>query len=422
MPILALTSAARRAAPAASPGGTGALAPRWRSGLREAVGIDVTTASLHVAHVAARRDGLYWTSRGSVDHPLPLDAERMDSEGRGGENRAPTSESVGRAVARSLPRPSDGRRRVAAAVLPASVAVLRTPSEASAEAFGSSLRADLGASLAAGSSIQSCRWQVGRSSRQMLYAVSGSASAAVGEAIEQAGYSCRRIDSRPHALARSLNLDATGGARVMIEWGWNDCVLVIADNASGGPFFEPSLCRSLRGYGLSSAARLAGRGGADASPRSSSDPRGDGPRSANRRAAERRGVERREASVDPELLRPLVQAAASELLRSFRLAESLPGVDPSGPVVICGAAAAAAELPDLLAAALGRPVRRWQWGGRGRPADHEYAPPDGLFAVSLGLACGELAAHDRRTSSASARGRRDAARGQHAEKRGGVEE
>lgn len=356
MPILALTSVSR-SRPQSAAG--------LRAGVREAVGIDVMTAGLHVAHVVRRRDGWHWTSRASVTHPQPLHSHHPTGAGR-----APTAEAVGRAVAHSLPRASDGRRRIASAVLPASVAVLRIPSDTAPETFGTSIRTDLGGSLTAGSSIQSCSWQVGQSSRQMIYAVSGSASEAVGEAIEQAGYTCRRIDSRPHALARSLSLDATADARIAIEWGWNECTLIFASESPDTPFLQPSLCRSLRGYGLSSAARIAGRG--------EDDP-------AQRRSADR----------NLELLRPLVKAATAELLRSFRLAESLPGVDPSGPVVICGPAAAAAELPALLAAALGRPVRRWQWGGRSRPAAHPHAPEDCLFAVSLGLACGETAGNGR---------------------------
>lgn len=370
MPILALTSASQLASPAARDSGPAVA----RTGVREAVGIDVTTMGVHVAHVVRRRDGWHWTARASVAHPQPLTSDHETEEGR-----APTSEAVGRAVAASLPRSSDGRRRIATAVLPASVAVLRTPTDASPEAFGTSLRTDLGASLAAGSSIQSCSWAVGQSSRKMIYAVSGSASEAVGEAVEQAGYTCRRIDSRPHALARTLSLDASRDARIVIEWGWNDCTLIFANESPETPFLQPSLCRSLRGYGLSSAVRIAGRGEGDP---------------AYRRSADR----------NLELLRPLVKAAAAELSRSFRLAESLPGVDASGPIVVCGAAAAAAALPDLLSAALGRPVRRWQWGGRARPACHPYAPEDCLFAVSLALACGETGSDARKEIRSETRG------------------
>lgn len=327
---------------------------------REVVGIDLDSTAVRVAHVVRRRGRWQWTSRAAVQHRHPLAAQREL-----GENDAPASDAVGRAVADSLPRPSDGRRRIANVALPASVAVLRIPTDGSAENFSSALRTDLGPSLAPGSSIQSCSWPVGRSSRQMIYAVSGSASEAVGEAVERAGYTCRRIDSRPHALARALSLDATGESRIIVEWGWNECTLVFAQEASGEPFLQPSLCRSLRGYGLSSAERIACRGAEQSAPRRADD----------------RHL---------EWLGPLVKAAAAEFIRSFRLAETIPGVDTSGPIVVCGAAAAAADLPDLLSTALERPVRRWRWGGEGRPVEHRYAPDDCLFAVSLALACGEI--------------------------------
>lgn len=156
-------------------------------------------------------------------------------------------------------------------------------------------------------------------------------------------------------------------------------MLVFAHEDPAEPFFRPSLCRYLRGYGLQSAGRIAGRD-EEAEPNSlmhSLLPSGD--RSDCRRLEDQ----------NRELLRPLARAAAGELIRSFRLAESLRGVDTSGPIVLCGAAAAVSQLPELLSELLDRPVRRWRWGGRSRPLSHDRAPEDCLFAIPLSLACGE---------------------------------
>lgn len=156
-------------------------------------------------------------------------------------------------------------------------------------------------------------------------------------------------------------------------------MLVFANEDSAGPFLRPSLCRYLRGYGLESADRIAGR---EEETHQSPIlhpllPKGNPP--------ERRRAEDR----NRELLRPLARAAAGELVRSFRLAETLRGVDTSGPIVLCGAAAAVSQLPELLSESLDRPVRRWRWGGRSRPTGHDRAPDDCLFAIPLALACGE---------------------------------
>lgn len=346
-----------------------------RRSTREAVGIDVGVTGITTAQVVRRRDGWHWTARGAVAYPQQsVAAVRKTGEG----STATPPDVVGANVAYSLPQPADGRRRVAAVVLPSTVAVLRTPSESADGNFNASILSDLGAAVSPHGSVQSCSWSIGETSRRMVYAVSGSAAEATAEAIYRAGYTCRRIDSRPHAIARALALDAIGDARIAIDWGWSDCMLTFAHEDPTSPFFRPSLCRYLRGYGLEAASRIAGR------------EEEDQPNSLMQAMLPANSLEcRRRDDQNRELLRPLARAAAGELIRSFRLAESLRGVDTSGPVVLCGAAAAVAQLPELLAESLGRPVRRWRWGGRSRPLDHDRAPDDCLFAIPLSLACGE---------------------------------
>lgn len=375
MPLPALSAAAMPAANPARPGRharSSGWTGRWST--REAVGIDVGVTGIATAQVIRRRDGWHWTARGTVAYPQPLIALRKAGEG----SAATPPDVVGGNVASSLPQPADGRRRAAAAVLPSTVAVLRTPSDNADGSFQASILSDLGAAVSPQGSVQSCSWNIGETSRRMVYAVSGGAAEATAEAIDRAGYACRRIDSRPHAIARALSLEAICDARIAIDWGWSDCMLVFVHDGPTEPFFRPSLCRYLRGYGLEAAGRIAGRD--EESP--------PGPLLQSLLPANSVECRRREDQ-NRELLRPLARAAAGELIRSFRLAESLRGVETSGPIVLCGAAAAVAQLPELLAESLGRPVRRWRWGGRSRPVDHDRAPDDCLFAIPLSLACGE---------------------------------
>lgn len=345
----------------------------------EVVGIDVGMHGLTTVHVSKSKKGYRWHSRGLSQFATTL----VDEEPSGYSSVTPSQ--MRQWIEEVMPRTLLGPRRQSVAVLPPAAAVLRWPTDSNDPSLLASIRSDLGAMLTPGDSVESCSWQIGVANRHMFYSVSGGLSAAVAEGISRSGYRVPRIDARPHVMARALALHASE-AFTLIEWGWSDCTIMFASRppeivgggASGKKhrktvWPKPLLCRTLRGYSLSSAIKMVGQVSKDADVTV-----GNG------------SPQRRTADQSCETLRPLVHAATEEIQRTLRYAQTLDGADVSGPIVICGLAGSTPVVAQLLAESLGRPVERWRWNGCQRPPDHSSAPDDSLFAVALAAACGEL--------------------------------
>ncbi len=326
--------------------------------------------------VARQGRRFVWTSRARIPFRQPL-----------GTNMA--------GLQQAIPRSIDGFRRPCVAVLPVSSSVLRWPKGESKVAFQQSVRADLGNALGPRDSIEACSWPIDNTGQQMIYCVSSPASQSVAETVQRAGYQCSRIESRPHALARALSLESLGQRAattqsssadqqptMILAWGLSDCMLVLTQPPAAGQFWrQPTLCRQLHGVNLRGIETPSAeqRTLADASSAGSTPQQ-------PRRVVDHRG----------RLLRRLIHAASEEIVRTLRIAEGLPGVVTSGPLVVCGPAAALEPVIPRLADVLGREVRPWSWSaersvGLEVSAKHAPATCDSRFAVALAAACGGAA-------------------------------
>lgn len=311
-----------------------------------------------------------WESRAANHFTSPL-VKSLD------EGEAPTTKSVINALEHHLPRQIDGGPRPVNVALPPAATILRWPLQEQISDLARTIRNDLGNSLLPGDTIESCGWPIGKSGRKMIYAVSGGMTRAIAESLVHHGFRTPRVDSRPHVLARALQLDAIGDSRIIIDWSWHDCTLLIstaaAEQTSGSAsqpqqpaWATPELCRPLHGYCLAANQRM-----------------GASPVSQNRN---RRGEE-----LQRQHMLPLFRAAAEEIQRTLRFAEALQGVNTTGPIVICGPAAIIPDATNLLSESLEREVRSWRWGGVKRPTSNSPETDDSLFAVAIAAACGMLA-------------------------------
>lgn len=333
----------------------------------EAVGIDISCHALYSVTVSAQsrlgghtkefRPPLAWESRATSTllQPLP-----NSTSGRSG----PTSQQLIKTIDKHLPRQADCGTRVASVVLPPVASVLRWPNAEQPAELTKSIRTDLGHAFASGDSIETCSWPIGDSGRKMIYAVSGGMTSAVAIELSRLGFQSPIVDSRPHALARALDLDAGNDANMIIEWTWSDCTFMIATPPDQSTWRLPQLCRPLHGYALSAIDRI-------------------GPHTNTARS------NLRQQDKSPNYL-PLFRAAAEEIQRTLRFAEALRGVDATGPILLCGPVAALPAAPQILSESLDREIRPWIWNGRSRPPQHSQEPLDALFAVAIGAACGTL--------------------------------
>ena len=341
----------------------------FRSGAAacEVVGVDMGCCGLQASCVKIDGAQVGWGSRASCQFAKPLLQHSIVGV-------APSAKEVVQRLEAALPRQIDGGGRAISLVLPTSATVLRWPSKGNGKEIEKTLGDDLADSIGPGDSVEYCSWTLSSSGRRIIYAVSGGMSRAVAETMLDLGYAMPRVDSRPHCLARALDLDAIGGARVIIDWSWHDCSLLISsrEGRRGGQYSQidhqwpvPELCRPLHGYSLDSHERLG------ASKDQALQKRRDGERSLRQ-------------------LLPLIRKAAEEITRTLRLAESIEGLDVSGPILVCGDAGAVPGFSDALAEALNCEVRGWRWGGAARPTTHSKQPDDALFAVAIAAACGVL--------------------------------
>jgi hypothetical protein len=346
----------------------------------EAVGIDISCHALHSVTVSSQklatvhqtnpqshidhdasdtlRRAFAWESRATSTFLQQLPNA---TTGRSG----PTTQQLTNIVRKYLPRQADCGTRIASAVLPPVASVLRWPNAEQPAELTKSIRTDLGHAFATGDSIETCSWSIGDSGRKMIYAVSGGMTSALATEMTRLGFKSPIVDSRPHALARAAGLDAVNDANIIIEWSWSDCTLLITTQQKHSTWRLPQLCRPLHGYALSSNDRI-------------------GPHSNTSRP------NLRSHDKGPNYL-PLFRAAAEEIQRTLRFAEALHGVDPTGPILLCGPAAAIPAAPQILSEALDREFRPWSWCGSLRPTQHSQEPIDALFAVAIGAACGTLA-------------------------------
>lgn len=371
----------------------------------EVVGIDIGNSNLHLVTISApktsspvntsandenvlgisiqrnsdkARTRLNWESRASTEFPNPL-TQFSDSAG----SSPPSTNQLVKTVRQNLPRQIDSGRRPICAVLPNSATVLRWPNAEHPAELVKSIRTDLGRALNGTDPIESCSWPLGKSGRKMIYAVSGGMTAALAQLFSNLGYQNPVVDSRPHALARALQLDAgqetptqsssSNIAKIIIEWSSHDCTLLITNLASNSHLHTldrqttswnlPHLCRPLHGYSLSASDRIG------------SNPAGI--------AKTKNHITRNRGNYIP-----LFRAAAEEIDRTLRFAENALDVSLTGPIVICGSAANIPGLCQVLSEGLNREVRAWRWGGTHNLQHHDLEPDQALFAVAIGTACG----------------------------------
>ena len=373
----------------------------FKSPAREAVGIDISCHDLHTVTISARQNlnsnsnikysqSLAWESRAVSTFLQPLTSSTSGRSGlssqavsapRAGSathagpvaqaNQAPksgpTAQQLIKTIDRHLPRQADCGTRIASAVLPPIASVLRWPTSEQPAELTKSIRADLGHAFAPGDSIETCHWSIGNSGRKMIYAVSGGMTSALATELTRLGFNSPTVDSRPHALARAVGLDAVNDANIIIEWTRSDCTLLVTTRPDNSAWRLPQLCRPLHGYALSSVDRIG--------PHKNSIPT---------------DLRSQSQTKNPNYV-PLFRAAAEEIQRTLRFAESLQGVDPSGPILLCGPAAAIPSATQILSETLNREIRPWRWNGQSRPPHHPQEPIDALFAVAIGAACGTLA-------------------------------
>lgn len=361
----------------------------------EAVGIDIACSGLNVVNVSLRSsknsplqngqlqkralghkpfahllDSFAWESRASTEFARPLNKSLEDGA-------APSTTSVINALNRHLPRQIDGGPRSANVALPPAASVLRWPSPEQMSELSRAIRNDLGKALLPGDSLESCSWPIGTTGRKMIYAVSGGMTKAIAELLAGLGYSNPCVDSRPHTLAGALQLDARRDAKIIIDWTWSDCSLLISTPPAAGTantsnqtelarWAVPQLCRPLHGYCLAASDRIG------ASPTNET-------------------FGRRSDELRRQHLLPLFRAAAEEIERTLRFAESLQSIDTSGPIVVCGIAATMPEGLELLSELLDREVRGWRFGGEKRFNSNAQQYNESLFAVAIAAACRMLA-------------------------------
>lgn len=371
--------------------------------MQQTVGIDLTDRSLRLVCVALRGDSMAWVSRAEIPWQTLIPWQVSGPMRPTTQAHRPWADALADQVAAHLPFTVDALRRPTSVVLPSSHSVLRCPSKTSDEELEASLREDLATAIEPDDVLQVCTWQansvesansigsvsqsqsaVNEPARQVYYALSSRSCSAIARVVYQGGYGMPRIESRPHALARAAACTDQNHVYGILEWGPDDCTLVLLGSDN-----QPSMARSFYGFALNKYLGVAPVEATVAATDATLNELHEIAPSTTQEPAAAIPLQRRRQGLES-----CVAAAADEIRKTIRLQPGLEerlqqqAKQQMPRLLICGEAAENPAIYQGLSMALGHAVAPWSWNCGPRPRRHALEPSDARFAVALGAACG----------------------------------